>query len=1204
MGAAASIHPTDQTLQAYGLGKLDETTADPVNRHLESCPDCQRRVAELSSDSFLGRLQKAQSATDRSGATWPPDVSSNMEGPSDSNQRPPAETMPPGLSDHPDYEVLRELGRGGMGVVYLAQNRLLGRQEVLKVMARHIMERPGLLARFLAEMRAVARLQHPNIVTAYSAFRLGESIVFAMEYVDGLDLAKLVKTKGPLPVAHACYFVSQAAQGMQHAHERGMVHRDIKPGNLMLSHSGNRALVKVLDFGLAKVTRELAVDGGLTNPGQALGTPDFMAPEQIRDAQKADIRADVYSLGCTVYYLLSGAPPFHAENLWDLYQAHHSMDAKLLNFVRPEVPGELASLVAKMMAKEPERRFQTPADVAQALTPFFKKGKASSRASEADVSQSGQLEGIPESSANRAITTQPEMNLEPSSAVPGDSPNARARPDPEWNSLIKFKKTEPEKEPVPASEAPRRPRPPRIRPAALAGLLLLGLFVAWAVVLRVKTASGIIELVNLPKDADVEVYVDGEEIAVTWPPGRGKPAVVTVVPGKHKIMVKKNGLEISGDDVTVQAEDKVEFTVRFVRATKTPNEQPKNDGVERTQVASKDPHPNAGTAFKTPSSPEPIKNSIATAPKANTDARPDAGPTVKTVSSLGSIKNSIDMTLNLIPDGKFMMGSTVDDKDAWTTEKPRHNVRISRPFYMGICEVTQEQFEAVMGTNSVDLTSTGQHPVTQVSWLDAVRFCNALSVREGLAPYYDVNGDKVAIPAKNGPGYRLPTEAEWEYACRAGTNTKYSFGDDASLMDNYGWHHENCGGLFHPVGQKRPNDFGLYDMHGHVEEWCSDVFDGGYYMRAPPVDPSLDSGNFGRVTRGGSRDNDPRGCRSASRGIGDHPWCIGFRLARWQSLGNKTPANSAKSVAPFSNESKTAKLAGEANHRVPLTVGPKPASSGFKSTVAPKLRGDWTSPTTKMAFVRIKGGEFNMGSPDDDKGAFNTEKPAHLVRISPFSLGVIEVTQAQYADVTGSNPSYFSSTGGGSDRVMSKPSDQRPVEMVSWLDAIRFCNALSKKDGLAPFYQLSGENVEIPDRKGAGYRLPTEAEWEFACRAGKTTKYSFGNDPAVLGEHGWFGANSAAVSHPVGEKRPNDLGLYDMHGNVWEWCSDGWDPHYYKVTPDDDPPGASGASTQVFRGGGWDSEPRECRSANRYRFAPGNRSYFLGFRVARGEAAR
>src|SRR4051812_31196357 len=243
-----------------------------------------------------------------------------------------------------------------MGVVYLAHNRLMGRDEVLKVMGQHLVEHSGVLERFLREIRSVAKLRHPNIVTAYHATRFGQSVLFAMEYVKGLDLSKLVKVKGPMPVAHACLFVHQAALGLQHAHEEGLVHRDIKPGNLMLTRKGDRGIIKVLDFGLAKVTREAKIDTGLTREGQALGTPDYIAPEQIIDAQSADIRADIYSLGGTLYYLLTGRPPFKANSLYDLYQAHISRDADLLNFVRPEVPSELASLVAKMMAKDPARR--------------------------------------------------------------------------------------------------------------------------------------------------------------------------------------------------------------------------------------------------------------------------------------------------------------------------------------------------------------------------------------------------------------------------------------------------------------------------------------------------------------------------------------------------------------------------------------------------------------------------------------------------------------------------------------------------------------------------------------------------------------------------------------------------------------------------------------------------------------------------------
>ena len=305
MGAAA-VHPTDQALQAYGLGKLEDALAESVSTHLESCPDCRRRVGEMSSDSFLGRLRNAQGSPELSATNRAQVGDSNADrGPAVAIAPPPADTMPPGLADHPGYEVIRELGRGGMGVVYLVRNKLMERLEVLKVVGGHLVERPGVRDRFLREVQSAAKLQHKNIVTAYSAMQLGESIVLAMEYVQGDDLAKMVKSGGPMPVINACYFIYQAALGLQHAHERGMVHRDIKPANLILAREGKKAVVKVLDFGLAKMTSEGQADSGLTREGQMLGTPDYVAPEQIRNAQSADIRADIYSLGCTFYYLLS-----------------------------------------------------------------------------------------------------------------------------------------------------------------------------------------------------------------------------------------------------------------------------------------------------------------------------------------------------------------------------------------------------------------------------------------------------------------------------------------------------------------------------------------------------------------------------------------------------------------------------------------------------------------------------------------------------------------------------------------------------------------------------------------------------------------------------------------------------------------------------------------------------------------------------------
>ncbi len=506
MDAVRSPHPTDQALGAYGLGKLDDASAEAVNRHLEKCPDCRARVSEMSSDSFLDRAREAAAYRSAIGQSQTGGVKNNES--AIASPPPRADTLPPGLADHPDYEIKKELGRGGMGVVYLAHNRLMGRDEVLKVMGREIIEKPGVLDRFLREIRAVAKLRHPNIVTAYSAIRVGESIVFAMEFVDGLDLSRMVKVKGPLPVAHACLFIQQAALGLQHAHDAGLVHRDIKPGNLMLARKAEKATVKVLDFGLAKATREEKVDGGLTSVGQALGTPDFIAPEQILDAQSADIRADIYSLGGTLYYLLTGRPPFKATSLYDMYQAHISRDADPLNFVRSEVPSELAALVAKMMAKEPSRRFQTPEEVAQALLPFFKPAANIGVRSRSDVSRA--TPPVAQPSRPAVDVSPPAQPVTVKTAPTKREPTTDAADGVKLHGLIDFTEAEspqrPEAPRLASARAPVRRPPwmawPAIAAASLFGLVALGVIV---ITVRTRTAETKIEVSD---DEDGKTTVD------------------------------------------------------------------------------------------------------------------------------------------------------------------------------------------------------------------------------------------------------------------------------------------------------------------------------------------------------------------------------------------------------------------------------------------------------------------------------------------------------------------------------------------------------------------------------------------------------------------------------------------------------------------------------------------------------------------------
>jgi serine/threonine protein kinase/type 1 glutamine amidotransferase len=580
MNAQTALHPTDQSLQAYGLGKLDDATAESVNQHLESCPDCRSRVAAMSSDSFLGKLRDAQG---RPHPTAP--VVSSLTGLSMTDAGasvvapPPASTLPPGLADHPDYRILRELGRGGMGVVYLAENTLMGRKEVLKVVGSQLISRPGILDRFLREIRSAAKLHHPNIVAAYSALRLGESLVLAMEYVDGLDLARVVKAKGPLPVVHACSFIHQAALGLQHAHERGMVHRDIKPANLILSRDGKKHIVKVLDFGLAKVSSEGQTDSALTREGQMLGTPDYIAPEQIRDAQSADIRADIYSLGCTFYYLLTGGPPFGGDHLWDIYQAHFSMDATPLNLERPEVPVEVAALVAKMMAKEPAKRFQTPGEVAQALLPFFKPGAVGSVGSKPEISQIERPEARPVRAVGASAPPQSIAETAPELAPAVRKSTAPTQPGSIFEGLIDLgekgtrfdsilDRTPPATGPATKQQGPEAwstvlAKIKRLGPQtwwAVAGALLFGLIVAWAaVILKVKTANGWIVLENVPENAVVEI--DGDRVTVT--PNGGESIQIEAAAGKHDVVVKR------GDDspfvkrVPVESGKPFKLTVRL-----------------------------------------------------------------------------------------------------------------------------------------------------------------------------------------------------------------------------------------------------------------------------------------------------------------------------------------------------------------------------------------------------------------------------------------------------------------------------------------------------------------------------------------------------------------------------------------------------------------------------------------------------------------
>ena len=1001
MDSTLALHPSDETLKAFVLAKLDDDSTQRVSDHLDSCGECLQRASELCSDDtcsagFLDRL-KAPRLSERAGAASTVAVEQRDAGLTTTAGL--GDTPPPDLVNHPDYEIRRELGRGGMGVVYLAYNRLMGRNEVLKFMGRHIIERPGVMDRFLREIRAVAQLRHSNIVTAYQAFRSGESFVFAMEYVEGMDLAKMVKARGPMPVAHACHFIQQAAHGLDHAHEHGMVHRDIKPNNLMLSRNRDKALIKVLDFGLAKASLENERSSGLEGPdgqplwdrsltlhGEMLGTPDFIAPEQIGNAKGADIRADIYSLGCTLYYLLSGRPPFHAETLYDILQAHFSMEARLLDLVRAEVPTDLAALVAKMMAKDPDRRFQTPDEVARALTPFHKGTSKTAVAPGLGISRTD----APAASLGAVGPTQvaPASPPAPAPAAPTVAERKQDRPEEMWRSLIDINEDE-DFQPAPALATQPVGKRPRWFWPAVAGLLgFAALLLGAGVIYRISTDKG--ELVIETEDPNIDVVVKqgGKQVTIIDTETKNR---VELKAGNYELELSSGkpgaALQLSTDSFTLKRGDKTVVSVRRIRPAKTPISVPRSTDTiaERTdQKAAVDPvladsekeHMDRGKEVVSPAPPVQAATASSVWNGWSKDDPPPAiapfdAPRAKAhqrawARHLGlpvEYTNSIGMKFVLIPAGTFTMGSTPAEieealrvernNEGWgeriTSESPQHQVILTRPIYLGMHEVRQKDYESIMGENPSCFARTGtdarllervagldttSYPVDNVSWNKAAEFCARLSQKEALRPFYSREGEPVT--QLEGTGYRLPTEAEWEYACRAGTTTKFWSGNREEDLAQVGWYVENSGHRTHAVGELPSNPFGLFDMHGNAFEWVEDWWDPTYYaqfVEKPAINPCCPSSSSSlRLNRGGDFNNYSVNNRSSTRytqNPAGHWYIDGFRVSLTVEAVKQavTSHDTSKSSKPNGRATRSSRQVGRGSQELRGAERGKPEGS-------------------------------------------------------------------------------------------------------------------------------------------------------------------------------------------------------------------------------------------------------------------------------------
>jgi serine/threonine protein kinase len=420
-----------------------------------------------------------------------------------------------------EYSLLAEIGAGGMGAVYKAQHRRMKRVVALKVMSGAAMRDEAAVKRFQREVQAAARLEHPNIVTAYDSGEAGNVKYLVMQFVDGGDLSDLVKKNGRCSVEQAVDYVLQAAKGLAFAHGEGVIHRDIKPANLLLDKKG---IVKILDMGLARIE---GGDDGLTATEQVMGTVDYMSPEQAANTKTADARADIYSLGCTLWFLLTARKVYESDSMIGRLMAHRDGPLPSLVKTRDDVPWALEQAFHKMIAKRPQDRFQTMAEVTAALEPFGGGSSSSGGSRSGSGSSSGtnaELASFMKSMGNSPTTaggmTKGGASTSQAKPAAGSKTSIAAQID----ATAQFDKSEAETDPrsevLPAGAAVAPAAAPQPRPAAkktkgpppknvkliAGGLIGAALLLVAGIIVTVRDKDGnVVAEVNVPNGASVEV---------------------------------------------------------------------------------------------------------------------------------------------------------------------------------------------------------------------------------------------------------------------------------------------------------------------------------------------------------------------------------------------------------------------------------------------------------------------------------------------------------------------------------------------------------------------------------------------------------------------------------------------------------------------------------------------------------------------------
>lgn len=1137
------------------------------------------------------------------------------------------------------YRLVRKIGEGGMGSVFEAIQDGLNRKVALKVLPTRLLSDAAYLERFQREARAAAGLNHPNIVTVYDIGQDRGHHFFSMEYVDGESLQKRLEREGKIPLQEALSIIIRIADALDYAWKHGkMIHRDIKPDNILLTKEKH---VKLADLGLAKSTQE---ETGVTTTDTAIGSPAYMAPEQARAAKDVDCRADIYSLGITLFHILTGKRPYEGGTPLAVQLAHQEQPLPDPRQLEPSVTPSVCAVIRRMCSKTPEERYQTPEELLEDLE---KVREGRPPAASLPGRQTGPRPAVQPGSRGRSTTAVPPVQ--------------------------------------PPRHAGRRPKPEEQGfrgKVILAGILLaIGAGIAAAVFFdknfgrpssppSTGSNNPAFTSPSLPPDLvspatssttpAAPVALPPQETAPPTPVATEKPPAESgSLSGMFSYAekyaeqnptdfgeilnrfetVKERGL---GTEYEFQAEDQAKkWRAKWDAAASAELEKRRKEAERLSQEGRFDEaaklwkeFPGGLRTASAAASVEGETKKLAAAIDALTKdleaqvealvAKEAESLNESQVQNLDTLKSKVDLLLNKNPgpagsatdpskkpesavfaysDDQRQALATMAEKIQAAQQNARagQRAKVYEDFWKKYAQFMKEK-KFNEAKSLVKSSRAAADPAVLEQHLKDVRLLEEIFERvdfnlesligrtvrsgEGSMKIRDVQGGKL-IATDAGGGHlelgaeSLEPELILDLSLKSETDVK-SIAYQKALFCFFLGPKEQLGKAIE-AAKALSVDFSLYESRLVPILIVTSDPPGA----AVEIEPRPEAKNFKPET--------PLRLEVQKNTV----YSITFSKEGFESLTRKVrvknegqytahaPLKKAKWPPAFLEDFEilSAQKDGRGN---PIRKGTD-KKTGYPLEVRLKETG--------MQLVLILAGSFAMGSPENERERGDDELQHPVKLTQPFYIGKYEVSHAEFKRFIQKTDYKTEAENGRGGHVLEggqwvarpevnwkKPnnesSDDHPVVLVSWNDAQEFLKWLN-------------------GNKGNRFHLPTEAQWEYACRAGTRFRFCYGDDPESkdLSKHAWFTLNSGQHPHPCGQKEPGPWNLYDVHGNVWEWCAD-WSG-LYPSGEQADPSGPEEGSGRVFRGGSWCDVPTFLRSARRNRAEPSNSFTTVGFRVVR-----